>query len=174
MRPEGCAGASLLADSIVAAPAMRDPSSGGSGGRIRETNRRAFDRVRAMLRRLERSPGGTRAEGTSRCWRMDREWTFLTNHAHVLVCLARDPYAAVGPLAQQVGIDDDAVDEILRDLVGSGYVLEQRERGRLVRRVVARGLPLRHPVEAHHSVGRLLDAVQSAADVLAVRIRGGD
>lgn len=101
-------------------------------------------------------------------------WTFLTNHAHVLVCLARDPYAGLPSLADQVGVDGAAVEDILRDLVSSGYVLEQHEGGRLVRRVVARGLPLRHPVEAHHSVGRLLAAVQSPAEVLAERVRGGD
>jgi DNA-binding MarR family transcriptional regulator len=102
------------------------------------------------------------------------EWTFLTNHAHVLVCLARDPYAPIGSLAEQVGIDEGAVDGILEELVAGGYVEEQTEHRRLVRRVVRRDRPLRHPVEAHHPVSRLLDAVEEPAERLERRIRGGD
>lgn len=103
-----------------------------------------------------------------------QHWTFLTDHGHVLVCLARDPYVSDASLADQVGIDDAELERILADLDEAGYVVAQREGGEVVRRVVNRDLPLRHPVEAHHPVGQLLDAVQSPADVLRARALEGD
>jgi DNA-binding IclR family transcriptional regulator len=85
-------------------------------------------------------------------------WTFLTNHAHVLICLAGDPEARVRDMALQVGITERAVQRIISDLEHDGYVERTREGRRNHYRVDGR-LPLRHPLEAHRSVGNLLDLV---------------
>ena len=85
-------------------------------------------------------------------------WTFLTNHAHALVVLARDPDARVRDIAAAVGITERAAQRILGDLVEAGYVIRERE-GRRNRYEIDPSRPLRHPLEREHAVGELLDAV---------------
>jgi DNA-binding IclR family transcriptional regulator len=97
------------------------------------------------------------------------EWTFLTDHAHVLVLLARDPRASLAEVATEAEIPAQRVRRIVADLVASGHVEERSDHGRTVR-VVDRTAQLRHAVEAHHPVGRLLHAVQTPADVLSERL----
>ena len=99
------------------------------------------------------------------------EWTFLTNHAHVLVLLARDPRRTSDELARTLGIAEVEVASILRDLQDEGYV--SRADVGTAAYVIDRTRPLRHPVEAHHPVGRLLNAVQSPSDVLTDRLSVG-
>ncbi len=85
-------------------------------------------------------------------------WTFLSNHAHVLVELAQDPSLRLRDLADRVGITERAVAQIISDLEGA-HVLERiRDGRRNVYRIDANA-PLRHPVEAHRRVGDLLRAV---------------
>ena len=85
-------------------------------------------------------------------------WTFLTNHAHVLVCLAGDPTLRIRDLAARVGITERAVQRIISDLEEAGYLTHEREGRRNLYRV--RGnRPLRHPVEAHQTVAALLQAL---------------
>ena len=97
------------------------------------------------------------------------DWTFLTDHAHVLVLLARDPRTAPADLAAELGMPAGEVDAILSDLLAGGYISEQPGNEHPIH-VVNRALPLRHPVEAHHSVGRLLDAVQTPSELLEERL----
>ena len=85
-------------------------------------------------------------------------WTFLSNHGHVLVCLARDPGVRVRDMAVRVGISERAVLRILGELVTADYVRRKRE-GRRNRYAVRTDLPLRHPVEAHRRVGDLVAAL---------------
>lgn len=87
-------------------------------------------------------------------------WTFLTNHGHVLVHLARNPDARIRDLAEAVGITERAAQRILTDLVDAGYVSRHRE-GRRNRYSLHTDQPLRHPVERSHEVGELLDALAS-------------
>lgn len=82
-------------------------------------------------------------------------WTFLTNHSHVLVCLARDPDLRLRELAQLVGITERAVQSILRDLETGGY-LSRRRVGRRNRYDVHPDHPMRHPVEAGHTIAEIL------------------
>lgn len=96
-------------------------------------------------------------------------WTFLTDHAHVLVLLAREPRSDVPALAAEVGLTVQEVAVILRDLEEGGYI-RCEHRGAATYTVVDRAKPLRHPVERHHPVGRLLNAVQSPRDVLRERL----
>ena len=82
-------------------------------------------------------------------------WTFLTNHAHVLICVAQDPDARVRDVAQQVGITERAVQRILGELEADGY-LERGREGRRNRYLVQQRLPLRHDLEAHRTAADLL------------------
>lgn len=85
-------------------------------------------------------------------------WTFLTNHAHVLLCLAQDADLRIRDLAQRVGITERAVQRIVHDLVEAGY-LGVEKAGRRNHYTVRADQPLRHPVEAHADVARLVDLV---------------
>jgi hypothetical protein len=83
------------------------------------------------------------------------EWTFFTNHAHVLLSIAREPDVRVRDLAVRVGITERAAQRIVGDLVDAGY-LERSRDGRRNRYTVRADLPLRHPVEQPHRVGEVL------------------
>jgi DNA-binding MarR family transcriptional regulator len=87
-----------------------------------------------------------------------RHWTFLSNHGHVLVCLARDPDSRLRDVASRVGITERAVQKILGDLEAAGIVRRERH-GRRNRYRLDLRQPLRHPLEAHRSVGSLLGMV---------------
>jgi len=87
-----------------------------------------------------------------------QEWTFLSNHAHVLLCITREPEIRLRDVAEQVGITERAVQRIIADLEAGQY-LERVRSGRRNRYVVHPELPLRHPVEAHRDVGALLALV---------------
>ena len=82
-------------------------------------------------------------------------WTFLTNHAHVLVCLAEEPDVRGRDIATRVGITERAAQAIVADLVAAGYVTRVKE-GRRNRYRVHPEAPLRHPLESDHTVGELL------------------
>ena len=82
-------------------------------------------------------------------------WTFLTNHAHVLVCIAENPDILGREIATEVGISERAVQGIIRDLVTAGYVVRERS-GRRNHYTINPDGGLRHPLEAEHTVGELL------------------
>ncbi len=86
-------------------------------------------------------------------------WTFLTNHAHVLLCIAKDPAARVRDLAAQVGITERAVQRIVAELEEAGYVTKHRD-GRRNQYQVHDTMPLRHPIERHRKVNELIALVQ--------------
>ena len=87
-------------------------------------------------------------------------WTFLTNHAHVLVCLAQDHEIRLAEVARRVGIGERAVHTIVKDLVEAGY-LSREKVGRRNHYQVHPDLPLRHPIEQDHQVTELLRLVKS-------------
>jgi DNA-binding MarR family transcriptional regulator len=82
-------------------------------------------------------------------------WDFLTNHAHVLTCVAHDPGIRLRDIAAAVGITERAAHRIVSELVEEGYVLRERE-GRRNRYQVVPELPLRHPLVSEREVGDLL------------------
>lgn len=88
-------------------------------------------------------------------------WTFLTNHAHVLLCLAADPYLRVRDVAARVGITERATMRIIADLVDAGYVARQRV-GRRTTYRLRLDRPMRHPVEAVRSVRVLVETLADA------------
>ena len=85
-------------------------------------------------------------------------WTFLTNHAHVLNCIAGDPEIRLRDVAQRVGITERAAQLIVADLVEAGYLTRTRI-GRRNQYEVHRHVPLRHPIEHEHEIGDLLKAL---------------
>jgi DeoR/GlpR family transcriptional regulator of sugar metabolism len=87
-------------------------------------------------------------------------WTFLSNHGHVLVCVARDPNVRVREIAQAVGVTERAVQRILGELEEAAVIVRTRQ-GRRTHYEVNESVPLRHPIEAQHSVGELVRAVRS-------------
>ena len=86
---------------------------------------------------------------------MQTSWTFLSNHGHVLICLAEDPDARLRDVAERVGITERAVQSIVGDLEGLGAITRTRE-GRRNRYEVHGQVRLRHPVEAHCTIDDLL------------------
>ncbi len=82
-------------------------------------------------------------------------WDFLTNHAHVLLCVADDPGIRLRDIATAVGITERAAHKIVSELVEEGYVLRERI-GRRNRYTVKPELRLRHPLVQEREVGDLL------------------
>jgi DNA-binding MarR family transcriptional regulator len=85
-------------------------------------------------------------------------WTFLTNHAHVLFCIAEDPDVRLRDVAARVGITERAVQRIVTDLENEGYLAVSKE-GRRNRYQVHYDRPLRHPIERHRTVDALIELV---------------
>ena len=84
-----------------------------------------------------------------------RPWTFLSNYAHVLVCLAEDPTARMRDVAERVGITERAAMRIVKHLDEADVLSKQRE-GRRNRYRINMDKSLRHPLESHSTVGSLL------------------
>ncbi|CAM5611640.1 helix-turn-helix transcriptional regulator [Streptomyces avidinii] len=82
-------------------------------------------------------------------------WTFLTNHARVLIAIARDPGIRLRDIAVDCGLTERTVQAIVTDLQADGYLTRTRD-GRRNRYVVAPGARFRHPAEAGHEIAGLL------------------
>jgi len=85
-------------------------------------------------------------------------WTFLTNHGHVLVCLADDPDVLLRDVAANIGITERAVQQIVTDLERAGIILRMRV-GRRNRYLVRREERFRHVLEAGVTIGEFVDLV---------------
>jgi DNA-binding Lrp family transcriptional regulator len=90
-------------------------------------------------------------------------WTFLTNHAHVLLCISRDPHLRMREIADRVGITERAAQRIVGDLVDAGYV-SRKKVGRRNEYVVNPEVPLRHPLSRDHEIGEVLTVLRDTAD----------
>lgn|GEM_PF-357031 len=82
-------------------------------------------------------------------------WTFLTNHAHVLLAIAGDPEVRMRDVAAAVGVTERAVQMIVADLEAGGYLARTRV-GRRNRYAVNEAGRFRHPAESDHRIGELL------------------
>jgi DNA-binding IclR family transcriptional regulator len=89
-------------------------------------------------------------------------WTFLTNHGHVLLCIAADPEIRLKDVAEKVGITERATQRIVADLLSAGYLSSQKT-GRRRYYQVQTSLPFRHPVERHNQIGLLLNLVSGSS-----------
>lgn len=85
-------------------------------------------------------------------------WTFLTNHGHALVCIARNGDIRLRDLASNIGVTERTAQIIVNDLADAGYVTRTRV-GNRSHYTVRPDRPFRHPVEIDHSVGALLAVV---------------
>ena len=85
-------------------------------------------------------------------------WAFLTNHAVVLLCIARDPQVRARDIAEQIGITERAAQRILADLITDAYVTRTKV-GRRNHYTIDSGGHLRHPMLRDLSVGLLLDVL---------------
>jgi DNA-binding MarR family transcriptional regulator len=87
-----------------------------------------------------------------------RAWTFLTNHAHVLLAIAATPDLRLKEIAERVSITERTATQILGDLEAAGCV-ERHKEGRRNHYTIRTQLPLRHPLEEHHQVADLIKAL---------------
>jgi hypothetical protein len=82
-------------------------------------------------------------------------WSFLTNHARVLLCIAHDPGARLRDIAASLGITDRAVYGIVTDLTAAGYVVKHRNGRRSLYQIQAH-LPLPEPASQEPAIGEVL------------------
>ena len=85
-------------------------------------------------------------------------WTFLSNHTHVLVCLASDGDQTLREVAAKVGVTERAVQRIVAELEQAGVLRRTRD-GRRNTYAIDADVPLRHPLESHCRIGDLLELV---------------
>ena len=83
------------------------------------------------------------------------DWTFFSNYGHVLVCLARNNEVRLRDVALEVGITERAVQKIVKDMQDAGF-LTINKHGRRNRYQINRRKSLRHGLESHCNVGKLL------------------
>ena len=87
---------------------------------------------------------------------LPKQWTFVTNHTQVLLCIAADPNVRLRDVATTVGITERATQRILADLVEAGYVKRVRE-GRRNVYTIDRERMMRHDAQTGHEIGDLID-----------------
>ncbi|WUO67119.1 winged helix-turn-helix domain-containing protein [Streptomyces zaomyceticus] len=105
-----------------------------------------------------------------------RQWTFLTNHARVLVVIARDPGVRLRDVAAACEVTERTVQAIVADLEEAGYLTHARE-GRRNRYHLASGMRFRHPLEGDYEITGLLDLLLAApgdgGSVSRAAVKGG-
>lgn len=87
-----------------------------------------------------------------------RRWTFLTNHAHVLLCISESPDIRIRDIAERVGITERAAHRIVADLVAEGYISATKV-GRRNRYTIDSARGFRHPMLKDHPVSRIVDVL---------------
>lgn len=89
------------------------------------------------------------------------DWTFFSNHAHVLFSLHQDPSRTMREVADVVGITERAVQRIITDLEDAN-ILEREKCGRRNSYRFSLEQPLRHDIEAHRTVAELIELIASS------------
>ena len=82
-------------------------------------------------------------------------WNFLTNHARVLLCIARDPGVRLRDVAASLGITERSAHAIVADLATAGYVVKHKH-GRRNRYQIQAHLPLPEPASQEPAIGDVL------------------
>lgn len=95
-------------------------------------------------------------------------WTFLSNHAHVLVCIAENPEIRLRDIATRVGITERSAQRIINQLREAQILVAVRS-GRRNHYLVDVEQQLRHPIEAHCKVATLLSGILSPRKVTSIR-----
>jgi len=91
------------------------------------------------------------------------DWNFFSNYAHVLVCLAENPDARLRDVAERVGITERTALRVVTHLEEAG-ILTRSKVGRRNSYVIDPDKRLRHPIEAHCTVGDLLATILSDSE----------
>jgi DNA-binding IclR family transcriptional regulator len=99
-----------------------------------------------------------------------RDWSFLTNHARVLLCIAHDPGVRLRDIATALGITERSAYGIVTDLADAGYVMKDKD-GRRNRYQIRQDLPLRGSISDERTIGEVLDILVDAKAL--TRSRGG-
>jgi DNA-binding IclR family transcriptional regulator len=86
------------------------------------------------------------------------EWSFLTNHARVLVCIAHDPGVRLRDIAKTLDITERSAYSIVTDLTAGGYVVKLKD-GRRNRYQIRPHLPLREAITQERTIGEVLDVL---------------
>ena len=116
----------------------------------------ATNKRRGVSKAVERASGPMNRSSPLRS--DPARWTFLTNHAHVLICLHSHPDMVLREVAVHVGITERAVQRIVHELEESGFIAREKI-GRRNQYKVDTSRPLRHPIESHRNIGDLLAMV---------------
>ena len=88
------------------------------------------------------------------------EWSFLTNHARALVCIAHDPGVRLRDIAAKLGITERSAYAIVTDLTAAGYVVKEKDTdGRRNRYQIQSHLPLPETIGRERTVGEVLDVL---------------
>jgi hypothetical protein len=87
-----------------------------------------------------------------------RTWSFLTNHAQVLLCIAQDPGIRLREIGETIGITERAAHRIVVELAAAGYISRTRN-GRRNHYTIQSHLPLPEPLAREQKIGDLLDVL---------------
>ncbi len=90
------------------------------------------------------------------------KWSFLTNHAAAMVCIAQDPGVRLRDIAAELEITERSAFGIVTELVEAGYVVKQKD-GRRNRYRIQGHLPLRDSVARERTIGEVLDVLVKAS-----------
>jgi DNA-binding IclR family transcriptional regulator len=88
-------------------------------------------------------------------------WSFLTNHARALLCLARDPGMRLREIATELGVTERSAYGIVTDLAVAGYVVKEKD-GRRNRYLIQTHLPLGESIGRERTIGDVLGLLVDA------------
>jgi len=88
-------------------------------------------------------------------------WSFLTNHARVLLCIAHDPGVRLRDIATTLDITERSAYGIVTDLAEAGYVVKEKD-GRRNRYEIQSHLPLRESISQERTIGEVLGLLVDA------------
>jgi DNA-binding IclR family transcriptional regulator len=91
-----------------------------------------------------------------------KEWSFLTNHARVLLCVTHDPGIRLRDIATTLGVTERTAHGIVADLANAGYVVKERD-GRRNRYQIKHDLPLPEATASQRTIGDVLDLLAETA-----------
>jgi|ERR671931_1794017 DNA-binding IclR family transcriptional regulator len=97
------------------------------------------------------------------------DWSFLTNHARVLLCIAHDPGVRLRDIATALGITERSAYGIVTDLAEAGYVMKEKD-GRRNRYQIRDDLPLRGSVSEERTIGEVLDILVDTSALTRRRV----
>ena|SRR2546422_11353205 len=89
------------------------------------------------------------------------DWSFLTNHARALLCIAHDPGVRLRDIATTLDITERSAYGIVTDLTETGYVLKEKD-GRRNRYHIQAHLPLRESISRERTIGEVLGLLVDA------------